>query len=121
MPARFTTTTGLLAVALGMSPSLASAQQVKTVFVIAMENTNWTQNARQFTGSQQQIFQNPAAPWLNTLVTGNLIVNINGVPTNVSAQTSFATHYHNVGSNPTGTGLHIHPSEPNYIWSEGGS
>ena len=121
MPARLTATTGLLALALGMSPAAVSAQQVQTVFVIAMENTNWAQNARQFTGSQQQIFQNPAAPWLNSLVNGNLIVNINGVPTNISAQTSFATHYHNVGSNPTGTGLHIHPSEPNYIWSEGGS
>jgi len=121
MPARFTTVTGLLALALGISASAASAQSVTTVFVIAMENTNWAQNGRQFTGSQQQIFQNPAGPWLNGLVNGNLIVNINGVPTNISAQTSFATHYHNVGSNPTGTGLHIHPSEPNYIWSEGGS
>ncbi len=121
MPVRFTTTTGLLAVALGLSPSVASAQQVKTVFVIAMENTNWAQNARQFTGSQQQIFQNPAAPWLNQLVNGNLVVTINGVPTNISLQTSYATRYHNVGSNAAGTGLHIHPSEPNYIWAEGGS
>ena len=121
MPARFTTVTGLFALALGITASAASAQSVTTVFVIAMENTNWAQNARQFLGSQQQIFQNSAAPWLNGLVNGNLIVNINGVPTNISAQTSFATRYHNVGSNPTGTGLHIHPSEPNYIWSEGGS
>jgi hypothetical protein len=121
MPARFTTISGLLALAVGVSPSLASAQQVKTVFVIAMENTNWAQTARQFTGSQQQIFQNPAAPWLNQLVNGNLIVNVAGVPTNISAQTSFSTHDHNVGSNPAGTGLHIHPSEPNYIWSEGGT
>jgi hypothetical protein len=111
----------VLALAFALSASVASAQSVKTVFVIAMENTNWAQNARQFTGSQQQIFQNPAAPFLNGLVNGNLIVNVNDVPTNISAETSYATHYHNVGSNPTGTGLHIHPSEPNYIWSEGGS
>ena len=121
MPARFTRNLCVLALAFGCSTSTAFAQQVKTVFVIAMENTNWQQNARQFTGSQQQIFQNPAAPFLNGLVNGNLIVNINGVPTNISAQTSWATRYHNVGSNPTGTGLHIHPSEPNYIWAEGGS
>jgi hypothetical protein len=121
MPDRFVRTACVLAPAFALFASAASAQSVKTVFVIAMENTNWAQNARQFTGSQQQIFQNPAAPWLNGLVNGNLIVNINGVPTNISAQTSFATRYHNVGSNPTGTGLHIHPSEPNYIWSEGGS
>ena len=121
MPVRFATIAGLLGVALGTSPSLASAQQIKTVFVVAMENTNWAQNARQFAGSQQQIFQNPAAPWLNQLINGNLVVTINGVPTNISAQTAYATRYHNVGSNPAGTGLHIHPSEPNYIWSEGGS
>ena len=101
MPVRLTRIAGLLALALGVSASLASAQQVKTVFVISMENTNWAQNARQFTGSQQQIFQNPAAPWLNQLVTSNLMVNINGVPTNISAQTSYATRYHNVGANPT--------------------
>src|SRR5205809_1967075 len=119
MPARFTRNVCVLALALGCSASTVFAQQVKTVFVIAMENTNWAQNARQFTGSQQQIFQNPAAPWLNQLVTGNLMVDINGVPTNISAQTSYATRYHNVGANPLGTGLHTHPSEPNYIWSEG--
>lgn len=121
MPARFATITGLLALVSSLSlPPAASAQQVKTVFVIAMENTNWAQNARQFSGSQQQIFQNPAAPFLNGLINGNLVVDINGVPTNISAQTSYATHYHNVGSNPAGTGLHIHPSEPNYIWAEAG-
>src|SRR5205809_7381742 len=104
MPARFTRNVCVLALALGCSASTVFAQQVKTVFVIAMENTNWQQNARQFTGSQQQIFQNPAAPFLNGLVNGNLIVNVNGVPTNISAQSSCATHDHNVGSNAAGTG-----------------
>ena len=33
---------------------------IKTVFVIAMENHNWTQPANQFSGGIQQIFQNPA-------------------------------------------------------------
>src|SRR4051812_5092285 len=112
MQARFTRNVCVLALAFGCSASAAFAQQVKTVFVIAMENTNWAQNARQFTGTQQQIFENPAAPFLNGLVNGNLIVNVNGVPTNISAQTSYGTRYHNVGSNAAGTGLHIHPSEP---------
>ena len=40
----------------------AHAQEVKTVFVIAMENHNWTQPANQSTGGIQQIFQNPNAP-----------------------------------------------------------
>jgi phosphatidylinositol-3-phosphatase len=48
--------------------SSAWAANVKTVFVIAMENHNWTQPANQFTGRIQQIVQNPAAPYINSLV-----------------------------------------------------
>ncbi len=36
-----------------------------------MENHNWTQPANQFTGSIQQIFQNPSAPFINSLVDGS--------------------------------------------------
>ena len=39
--------------------------RVKTVFVVAMENHNWTQPSTQT--SPQQIFQNPAAPFINSL------------------------------------------------------
>jgi hypothetical protein len=46
----------------------ASAQQVKTVFVIAMENHNWTQPTG-VSSSTQQIFQNVNAPFINSLVT----------------------------------------------------
>jgi hypothetical protein len=35
---------------------------IKHVFVVAMENHNWTQPANQFSGPIQQIFQNPNAP-----------------------------------------------------------
>ena len=38
------------------------------VFVIAMENHNWTQPGTQT--SPQQIFLNPAAPFINSLVNG---------------------------------------------------
>src|SRR5437660_1130865 len=48
----------------------AGAQEIKTVFVIAMENHNWTQPANQFTGGIQQIYQNPNAPFINSLVNG---------------------------------------------------
>jgi hypothetical protein len=81
----------------------AQAGTIQTVFVIAMENHNWTQPASQT--SPAQIFGNPAAPYINSLVTP-------GNPN--AAQVSFASNYQN-----TGTG--IHPSEPNYIWSEAGS
>jgi len=41
---------------------VSKAQEVKKVFVIAMENHNWTQPANQFTGGIQQISQNPVQP-----------------------------------------------------------
>ena len=56
-----------LALLAGLGNTNANAQQIKTVFVIAMENHNWTQPANQFTGSIQQIFQTPAAPFINSL------------------------------------------------------
>ena len=81
----------------------AQAQQIQTVFVISMENHNLTQPVPH--SNPQQIKGNVAAPFLNSLMTV-------GHPNAV--QTSFATNYQNVGSG-------IHPSAPNYIWSQGGS
>ena len=99
----------------------ASAQQVKTVFVIAMENHNWTQPANQFTGNIQQIYQNPAAPFINSLVNGTASALINGSEVNISQSVAYATNYHNVLATPSGNNPHIHPSEPNYLWAEAGS
>jgi phosphatidylinositol-3-phosphatase len=98
-----------------------SAQEVNTVFVIAMENHNWTQPANQFTGGIQQIYQNPKAPFVNALVNGTAVEIIDGAEVNISSQVSYATAYHNVLSAPNGTNPHIHPSEPNYIWAEAGT
>jgi phosphatidylinositol-3-phosphatase len=85
----------------------ADAGQIQTVFVIAMENHNWTQPASQT--SPQQICGNSAAPYTNSLVTP-------GNPN--AAEVSYASTYLNPGRcTPPG----IHPSEPNYIWSEVGS
>jgi len=81
----------------------ARADEVQTVFVIAMENHNWVQPSSQT--SPGQIFGNPAAPYINSLVTP-------GNPN--AAQVSYASNYLN-------TGVGIHPSEPNYIWAEAGS
>lgn len=87
------------------------AQQIKTVFVIAMENHNWTQPA-QLPGKIQQIYQNPNAPFINSLV--------NGTAKGISNQVAYANAYHNVLATPSGNNPHIHPSEPNYIWAEAG-
>ena len=73
--------------ALVMATGSASAgPQVGNVFYIEMENHNFTQPAGQT--QPQQIFGNPAAPYLNSLITP-------GNPN--AAQTSYASNYHNVG------------------------
>jgi len=77
--------------------------RVKTVFVIAMENHNWTQPSTQT--SPQQIFQNPYAPFVNSLVNGS---------SGISDQVAYAANYLNAG-------VGVHPSEPNYIWAEAGT
>ncbi len=116
---------GVLALLTALSTLNARAEdnkgEIKTVFVIAMENHNWTQPANQFTGGIQQIFQNPNAPFLNSLVSGTATATINGHQVNISQQTAFATNYHNVLATAGGANPHIHPSEPNYIWAEAGT
>lgn len=83
--------------------NFGKVSQVGDIFVIAMENHNFTQPPIQT--SPQQIFGNPAAPYINSLITP-------GNPN--AAQVSYAVNYLN-----TGTG--VHPSEPNYVWDEAGS
>src|SRR5437868_4346020 len=75
----------------------------RRVFVIAMENHNWTQPAT--TTSPQPIFLNPNAPFINSLVNGT---------SGISGEVAYATNYLN-------SGIGVHPSEPNYIWAEAGT
>jgi len=74
----------------------------RPVFVIAMENHNWTQPAT--TTSPQPVFNNPNAPFINSLVNGT---------SGISDQVAYATAYINAA-------VGNHPSEPNYIWAEAG-
>jgi hypothetical protein len=118
---------GLLAVSAGL-PAHADGNVgggdsdggIKHVFVVAMENHNWTQPA-QFSGPIQQIFHNPNAPFINSLVNGTAVATINGRQVNISRQVAYATNYHNVLATASGNNPHIHPSEPNYIWAEAGT
>src|SRR5258705_2980445 len=114
-------TLGSLALVSALGNFSANAQEIKKVFVIAMENHNWTQPANQFTGGIQQIFQNPNAPFINNLLNGTAFAVINGSLVNISQQTAYASAYHNVLATPSGSNPHIHPSEPNYLWAEAGS
>jgi len=78
-------------------------QAIGPIFVIAMENHNFTQPGTQM--SPQQILGNAAAPYINSLLT----------PGNANAaQVSYATAYYNAGTG-------VHPSEPNYVWAEAGT
>jgi len=113
--------TGFVSLAVLLGGLQSQAQQIKKVFVIAMENHNWTQPANQFSGSIQQIYQNPAAPFINSLVNGTGQVTIGSQTVNISDQVAYAAAYHNVLATPTGNNTHIHPSEPNYIWAEAGT
>ncbi len=96
-------------------PSVISA--IGDVFYIDLENHNFTQpngNVNTSSSTIEQIQGNPAAPYINSLITP-------GNPN--AAMVSYATNYHNVMASPTGAPPtpNIHPSEPNYIWQEGGS
>lgn len=98
-----------------------SAEHIKKVFVIAMENHNWTQPNNQFSGPIQQVFQNPNAPFINSLVNGTAVAVINGHQVNISKQVAYAANYRNVLATASGNNPHIHPSEPNYLWAEAGT
>jgi phosphatidylinositol-3-phosphatase len=112
---------GMVAVLSAISNFNAQAQEIKTVFVIAMENHNWTQPANQFTGTIQQIYQNPNAPFINSLVNGTAFEVVGDSVVHISEQVSYASAYHNVLATPNGNNPDIHPSEPNYIWAEAGT
>jgi phosphatidylinositol-3-phosphatase len=111
----------LLALSIQSEARADESRSIKTVFVIALENHNWTQPANQFSGPIQQIFQNPNAPFINSLVDGSAVATIDGRRVNISRQVAYAANYHNVLATASGSNPHVHPSEPNYIWSEAGT
>ena len=92
---------------------------IRHVFVIALENHNWTQPIT-LPGGIQQIYGNANAPFINSLVNGTAVAYINGRQVNISEHVAYATAYHNVLATQSGQN-HIHPSEPQYIWAEAGT
>ena len=112
---------GMAALVIVLGGFSARADNIKKVFVIAMENHNWTQPINPFGPGVQQVYQNPHAPFINSLVSGGAVAVINGSLVNISSQVAYAAAYHNVLATPAGSTIHIHPSEPNYLWAEAGT
>jgi len=83
-----------------MSPAVANAQMssVKTVWVILMENHNWTGNNSGAKFGAPDLKDNPQAPYIN----GPLL-----------ETSAHAEQYYNPPDN--------HPSQPNYLWLEAGT
>ena len=99
----------------GNTASAASLERIGNVFYIYMENHNWTQpngNVDVHSSTIEQLRGNPAAPFINSLIDPN---------SPMSADVSYTNNCYNVLATPSGINLSIHPSEPNYIWQEGGS
>src|SRR5215471_11900385 len=80
------------------APASAQLSKVKTVWVILMENHNWTGNNAGAAFGDPDIKGNPLAPYIN----GPLL------QTSAHAERYF---------NPPGN----HPSQPNYLWLEAGT
>lgn len=110
----------LFAALCSWSASAQEDREIKHVFVIALENHDWTQPAT-VTGGIEPIYQNPNAPFINSLVNGTAQAFIDGHVENIGKHVAYATAYHNVLATPSGNNPHIHPSEPNYLWAEAGT
>src|SRR5258708_14248073 len=100
---------GCLTAAFALTAAAADdGRSIKTVFVIALENHNWTQPANQFSGPIQQIFQNPNSPFINSLVNGTSVATINDRQVKLSQQVAYAAHCRSVLATATGNNPHIH-------------
>jgi hypothetical protein len=96
--------------AFGLILTAAHGQQINTVFYILLENRCFTAGADK--SQSNVIYQNAAAPYLNSLCTP-------GHPNAV--QSAYCSAYHNANATTTQTSNSVHPSEPNYVWMEAGS
>src|SRR5258708_31468371 len=108
-------TLGVFALVLVLGRLNAGAEEIKTVFVIAMENHNWTQPANQSTGGIQLIFQNPNAPFINSLVDGTAWHEIGARTQHINEQVAYASPYQHLLATPNRSDPHLPPSAPTYI------
>lgn len=94
----------------------SALRRIHTVFYIYLENHNWVQPNGNVdpspTSGMEQLRGNPAAPFINSLVDPK---------SPFSADVAYTNNCYNPLATPDGANPAIHPSEPNYIWMEGGS
>ncbi len=92
------------------------AERIRTVFYILLENHNWIQPNGNVdtspTSGIEQVKGNPAAPFINGLIDPH---------SPWSGDVAYTNRCYNDLATPSGINPSIHPSEPNYIWLEGGS
>ena len=83
-----------------LMPAISSAQmsKVKTVFVIMMENHNWSGNNSGTAYNDPDLENNPLAPYIND---------------ELKKRSAHPQQYFNPPGN--------HPSQPNYLWLEAGT
>ncbi len=106
LPSNLVALAALLSVS-AVTVDRAAADEVGDVFVIALENHNFTQPEKIPTRRKvpEPLLGNPAAPFFNSLIT----------PGHPNAKyASYASHYSNAGHG-------VHPSEGSYIWAECGT
>lgn len=103
-------------VASAPTASAQSLHRIGHVFYIYTENHNWVQPNGNVdtspTSGIEQIKGNPAAPFINSLVDPH---------SPFSADVAYTNNCYNPLATADGTGPSIHPSEPNYVWTEAGS
>lgn len=101
---------------LAPAASAKSLERLGTVFYIYLENHNWIQPNGNVDPSPasgiEQIKGNPAAPFINRLIDPRSLW---------SGDVAYTNNCYNPLATPSGANPGIHPSEPNYIWQEGGS
>jgi hypothetical protein len=106
-----------------VSARVARAAGVGDVFMIEMENNDWTTPQGDSAGYVAIKGDTADAPFINSLLTTSAATNP------AYGQVSYADQYHNdydtnntiLAGNPGANDPNIHPSEPNYVWQEAAS
>ena len=113
---------GMAALVIVLGGFSARADNIKKVFVIAMENHNWTQPINPFGPGVQQVYPKSARA-----VHQQSGFRSAQSPLSMGRWSTSAVRWLTPRHTTTfwlllpGATIHIHPSEPNYLWAEAGT